>query len=414
MANTTKRKQLQKHKQLATGLLLLMAVIYSVLVYLEQEHFQAWMGYVKAFAEAGMVGALADWFAVTALFRHPLGLPIPHTNIIERKKDTLGENLGHFVNENFLNPETIRPYIEELDIVKIIVDWLQNPKNKNGLEQELGILIQKIVSDLDDQEVERFLTEKGAVLLQRLDYPKIVEKGVSYLIERNEHIVLLENILPQIKTYIIENDQLILQRISNSRPLIALLAGRKITKEITEGLVAFIDDIEKDPHHFVREKLTENLRRLASDLDSSPKWESKFEKLREELIIPKNLEKYARDLWKSGKYLLQKQLKHPDTSLHHFISQSIARLTQNLKKDIDLQNRLNQWIHLFLYRMVLRNRQEIENLISDTVSGWEARELSDKLEAEVGKDLQFIRVNGTLVGGLVGLLIYLITHLFIS
>src|SRR5699024_4215834 len=232
---------LKKMRTLALSLLILATLIF-LSTHIFTDNTGVW-GFVSRASEAAMIGAIADWFAVTALFRHPLGLPIPHTNIIERKKDTLGENLGHFVNENFLNPETIRPYIEELDIVKIIVDWLQNPKNKNGLEQELGILIQKIVSDLDDQEVERFLTEKGAVLLQRLDYPKIVEKGVSYLIERNEHIVLLENILPQIKTYIIENDQLILQRISNSRPLIALLAGRKITKEITEGLVAFIDDI---------------------------------------------------------------------------------------------------------------------------------------------------------------------------
>lgn len=414
MSNQKKRQQLKKHKLIATGLLLLMAVLYGVMVYLEQGYYQPWMGYVKAFSEAGMVGALADWFAVTALFRHPLGLPIPHTNIIERKKDALGENLGHFVNENFLTPSTIRPYIENLDIVKIVVEWLENPKNKAGLEQEIGILLEKIIADLNDAEVEDFFTEKGTELLRRIDYSKLVQQGITYLIERDEHITLLENILPQIKNYIIENDQLILKRIADSRPFIALLAGKKITKEITEGLVAFISDIQKDRHHFVRRKLTENLEQFAEDLNTSSKWEVKFATLKEEIIVPKNLQKYAQDLWKTLKYLLQKQVNTPHGSLHQFIAKSISRITQNLKEDEVLQQRLNQWIHLFLYRMVLRNRKEIENLISATVSGWEAKELSEKLEMEVGKDLQFIRVNGTLVGGLVGVLIYLITHLFIS
>src|SRR5690606_14113122 len=155
-----KRQQLRKHKRLATGLFFFMALVYGVMVYLKYFDARPWMGYVEAFSEAGMVGALADWFAVTALFRHPLGIPIPHTNIIERKKDDLGQNLGKFVKDNFLNSENIRPYIEKLDVVKFVSAWLGKSSSQKVLEEEIVNLIKKIIADLKDEEVEAFLANK--------------------------------------------------------------------------------------------------------------------------------------------------------------------------------------------------------------------------------------------------------------
>lgn len=405
----SKEKQLRKHKLIATGLFFLMAVIYGLMVYFEHKNPMTWMGFVKSFSEAGMVGALADWFAVTALFRHPLGLPIPHTNLIRKKQKDLGENLGHFVKDNFLNPENIRPYIEKLDVVKFVSDWLSKEKNRNVLEEETLTFLKKIIYDLDDDEVELFLNRKAEDLLKSIDYQQLTSNGIRYLIERNEQNKLIDSLLPQLKDYVFESQEIIRQKISENRPFIAFLAGKKISKELTDGFIEFINEIQKDNNHFVRIKLTDALLKFSGEIASSEEWHSKFDQLKQELIVQKNLQPYIGDLWAGVKNMLIENLEADDSVIQHYLKKNIDKLSQNLSEDKTLADRINRWIRHFSYRMILRNRNEVESLISTTVSGWEGNELSRKLELEVGKDLQYIRVNGTLVGGLVGLLIHTIT-----
>lgn len=409
---TSKELQLRKHKRIATGLFFVMAIVYTLMIYLQYTNHQSWMGYVESFSEAAMVGALADWFAVTALFRHPMGIPIPHTNLIEKKKNDLGENLGKFVKDNFLNPVNIRPYIEKLDVVKFVSTWLNKSSSKEMLESEVINLIKKIVQDLNDEEVEGFMANKGSEILKSIDYQKITSSAIHYMIEKGEHIKLLETLLPQIKEYIDESQQMIRERISEQRPFIAFLAGKKISKELTDGLSAFIEEIEVNKEHFVRQKLTQNLEEFAQDLLISERWNEKFEQLKDELISPDNLRTYTDDAWDSIKKMLWQNIEEPYSPLKNYLNKNIEKLSVNLANDEELGIRINKWIRHFLYRMILKNRNEVEQLISNTVSGWEGKEMSDKLELEVGKDLQFIRINGTLVGGLVGLIIYTVTQLF--
>ncbi len=413
MSDHHKKIQLRNHKRLATGLFFLMGIIYAVMVYLQHHGAQAWMGYVEAFSEAGMVGALADWFAVTALFRHPLGIPIPHTNIIERKKDDLGQNLGKFVKENFLNSENIRPYIEKLDVVKFVSEWLNKHSSQKILGDEVVNLTKKIIVDLKDEEVEKFLAKKGTEILHEIDFQKISSSGLKYFIEKNEHINLLEVLLPQIRDYVDESRDMIRQRFSENRPFIAFLAGKKISSEVVEGLIQFIEEVSADKDHFVRKKLTENLEDFSDQILISETWKEKFDNLKKEVLTEENLRPYTDDAWKSIKELLVQNLENPDSQLQEYLQRNIQKLSHSLSNDLELTNRINSWIRHFLYRMILKNRDEVEALISTTVAGWSGKELSEKLELEVGKDLQFIRVNGTLVGGLVGLVIYIITHLFI-
>ncbi|MBB6682663.1 DUF445 domain-containing protein [Aequorivita sp. 609] len=408
-----KKNQLRKHKRLATGLFFFMAIVYGLMVYLQHQGSEAWMGYVEAFSEAGMVGALADWFAVTAIFKHPLGIPIPHTNLIERKKDDLGQNLGKFVKDNFLNPENIRPYIEKLNVVKWISEWLNKPASQKILEKEIINLTKKIISDLQDKEVEQFLANKGTEILREIDFQKISSSGIKYFIDKNEHITLLEILLPEIKEYINESQEMILHRLSENRPFIAFLAGRKISNEVVEGLIKFIDEIESDKEHFVRKKLTKNLQGFSEDILVSEQWKEKFEKLKQEVLTEQNLRSYTDDAWQSIKGLLLQNLENPNSQLQGYLQSNIQKLSHSLSDDQDISNRINSWVRHFLYRMTLKNSDEVEALISSTVAGWKGKELSEKLELEVGKDLQFIRINGTLVGGFVGLLIYTLTHLFI-
>ncbi|MDD3773620.1 MAG: DUF445 domain-containing protein [Weeksellaceae bacterium] len=406
---SSKEIQLRNHKWIATGLFLLMAVIYSITVYFIHHSPKNWLGFVKAFSEAAMVGALADWFAVTALFRHPLGIKIPHTNLIQRKQKDLGKNLGKFVNDNFLNPATIRPYFENLNVVKIASAWLNKVDNQNILEEEIRGFLKKIILDLEDKEVEEFITKKGENLLKSLDYQKITSSGIHYLIEKEEHLKLLNVLLPSVKEYIQDSQTEIRHRLSENRPFLSFLAGKKISKELTDGFIAFVEEVQLDENHFIRQKLTDSLEGFAEDLLISENWDKKFKNLKDEFVSEENISPYAQELWQTFKTLIIENLEDSESLLKEYLQKNIQKLAENLEHDEEMSERINRWIRHFLYRTVLRNRIQVENLISQTVSNWEGKELSQKLELEVGKDLQYIRVNGTLVGGLVGLLIYTLT-----
>src|SRR6478752_7446823 len=199
-----KAAQLRKHKMLATGLFLLMLLVYILMTWLLRTQPAAWMGYVKAFSEAAMVGALADWFAVTALFHHPLGIPIPHTNLIENSKKAIGDNLGNFVVSNFLTAGNIRPYIQKLNISSYAAQWLEKEKNKNVLVNEVTKLLNDIMGKLEDKQVADFIAKKGNELLDNIELNKIVSNALRYFLDRNEHEKLVTTLAEKIKTYISE------------------------------------------------------------------------------------------------------------------------------------------------------------------------------------------------------------------
>ncbi len=407
-----KKKNLQKHKAIATGLFVLMALLYASMVYYSTQYSAQWIGYVESFAEAAMVGALADWFAVTALFKYPLGLKIPHTNLIERSKNSIGDNLGNFVTENFLTPSNIRPYIEKLNVVKFVSDWLNKSSNQELVHEELTAFVQKIVTDLEDREVIDFMTVKGDEIIKQFNLQDLASSAITYIIEKEKHSEVIDLLLPKAKAYMQESDVLIADKINEKHPVISFFAGKKISKGVVEGVVSFIEEIEDDDEHPIRQNLQENLLKIADKIKNDPSWQEKLNSTRDEFITPERLNEYVSDLWTTIKSTLNESLKQEDSAIHAYVKKNIQKLAVNLNENEELIQKINGWIRHFLYRMILRNVKEVETLISRTVGDWEGKELSDKLELEVGKDLQYIRVNGTLVGGLVGLIIYSVTQLF--
>lgn len=406
-----KKAQLRLHKRIATGLFIAMALVYLSMVYLLKHTPMAWMGYVKAFSEAAMVGALADWFAVTALFRHPMGIKIPHTNLIENKKNDIGDNLGNFVTENFLTPTSIRPYINKLEVATFLSNWLNNPKSQQLIEREVGFLIQAILADLDEMKVIGFLTQKAQQGMDQIQWQQLIAQGLQFAIDQNEPNRLITLVLPKIQVYVEEHRTEIYEQIIEKKPLLGLIGGKTVTNQLIKGLQAFLADIEQDEQHKVRQEISLQLHQLAQDIASSPTWKNKISETIHQFITEDVLNQYLTDFWTSSKQAILQQLEEVDSPLRAYIRQAIQSVASSLENDQELQQRLNQWTQVTLYRLALRNTQEVGTLIRTTVDRWDGRELSDKLELEVGKDLQFIRINGTLVGGLVGLLIYCITQL---
>lgn len=414
MNDDQKRTQLRKYKIFATGLFVLMTIIFVVMTILQKTDNSHWIGYVRAFSEAAMVGALADWFAVTALFHHPLGLKIPHTNLIQNKKEQIGGNLGSFVVDNFLSPSNIRPYILKLKISNFVGEWLAKERNQDSLMKETRNIVLDILNKLDDTAVVSFISKKAKETANDLKINEIIGNGLHYILEKNDHQKLVTNLSKEIKNYIIENQTLVRERVKKeSFALIPKFVDDAIADKITSGLSKFFEEVENDDQHSLRAEITAKILSFAEDLKQNEKWEQEFKNIRESFLKEEKIQQYAKDIWNSIKKALTKEFEDEDSGLKKFIQKNIQELSYNLQNDEKLQYKIDHWIRVTAYKYILKNTHQFGDLISSTVGKWEGKELSEKLELEVGKDLQFIRVNGTLVGGLVGLVIYTVAHFFI-
>ena len=414
MASTEeKRIKLRQHKALATGLFLLMALIYILMIVLKRNNDAGWIGYVEAFSEAGMVGALADWFAVTALFHYPLGLKIPHTNLIERSKNRIGDSLGSFVVDNFLSDKNIRPYIEKLTISNTVATWLQKEKNIQLLTNEMAAIGKDIVINIDDDFIAGVVARKSKALLNEQDINGLLANVLHYFREKKEHERIIDTLLTKIKQYVSENEELVRDRVSKeSHILIPDFVDNMIARKIVNGVYKYIDEIQNNKEHSIRAELENQIIIFENDLRNSEKWKEEINNIKKDLLAGSKLESFAKDIWLNIKNNIIGDIESDKSGIKRYLIKTIKEFSQNLNNDEELRNKIDKWIKYNAYNYILRNSAKASELISNTVGTWEGKELSEKLELEVGKDLQFIRINGTLVGGLVGLVIHTLTQLF--
>lgn len=404
--------QLRKHKALATGLFILMLFIYIACIYLLKYKPAAWIGFVKAFAEAAMVGALADWFAVTALFHYPMGIPIPHTNLIENSKKRIGDNLGNFVVSNFLHPATIRPYIHKLQVSAYLGNWLASEKNNQILVNEISRIIRDIIHRMDEKSVTRFITHKAKDVIADMQLQDFLANGLAIIMERGDHERLLAFIVQKLKEYITNNEELVRARVKEeSHFLVPGFIDNIIAAKFTKGLTKYLDEIENDPDHKVRNDLNRQLEVFIEDLKNNEKWQQDLQGIKNDLLKGDSIQQYASAAWKSLQQSITQDLEAERSAVKLYLKKTVHEMAENLHQDAGLRNKIDNYIRFTAYKYILRNVQEVGQLISNTVGNWQGKELSNKLELEVGKDLQYIRINGTLVGGLMGLLIYTITQL---
>lgn len=410
MTTEEKQRQLRRHKAIATGLFLLMVVIYIVTLLLLKKGAGGGVAALNAFSEAAMVGALADWFAVTALFYHPLGLPIPHTNLIEKGKQRIGANLGGFVVSNFLTPANLRPYLSKLKPSGMLAKWLQSPKHQQIILSEAANLLADVLGRVDDRAVAAFLAKQGSTLLGELQVSRLVSSGVRYAVEHNEQEAAITMLADKMRTFIIEQEGLVREKVKKeSYFFVPGFVNNKLAEKITGGLAKYFREIAEDPNHRIRQEISRELLKWADQLTTDPAWEAKFQNLKGALLPPEKLEDYALAAWTKLKMTLLEELTVPDSSMLRYIQKALQEGVDKLATDEAMQEKIDNWARVQAYSAVLRYKDSAGELISNTVGNWPARELSHKLELEVGKDLQYIRINGTLVGGLVGLLIHLLT-----
>jgi uncharacterized membrane-anchored protein YjiN (DUF445 family) len=397
----------------ATGLLVLMAAIFAVTRAFE-DRYPA-LSFVKAFAEAAMVGGLADWFAVTALFRHPLGLPIPHTAIIPRNKDRIGETLASFIKENFLIPSVVARRMRNIDVAGAAGRFLQSPGEETQSRIRVGAsrLIADIFESLDDERLGGIVKGAIASRIRSMEVSPLLGHALASAINEDRHVPMLEAAIRWTARALEANEPLIREMVHKKANWVLKLAGldEKLADAIIDGLRKLTVEMSTDPAHPVRIKVEEALAQLANDLQTKPETRERVETIKEQLLDNRSVSLWIDTLWQKGREAIIRSARNPDAALAGKLGEILKSMGATLESDARIRSAMNQFARRAVVGMSASYGGSMVRLVSDTIRGWDARTVTARLEAAVGRDLQYIRINGTLVGGLVGLVLHAIDSL---
>lgn len=409
--NSKKEQDLRKMKRNALILLGFAVVLFFVANVYKVD-------WLKAFSEAAMVGGIADWFAVVALFRHPLGIPIPHTALIPSNKDKIGENLGDFVSDEFLTREKLEVKIEQFNVAVKASDWLMEEKNASLAANLIAEnVIPSVLKTIDDDQVKYFVQTQFKDKLRKLNFAEWIALGLDSLAKSKKQEELVTNVLKTLIAELQNNKHLIEEKVKSSTPFLSFgLADKKITEGVFNGLYNFLEQASHEDST-IRKKINDYVVDFIIELKESPEMQQKVNDLVFGFANKKEVQDYISGIWQEIKTAITDDLaKKKESSIKKSIANMIQGFGKGIQADQLMMDKINNFVKNDLLSVLINNKKMIGDLISSTVKGWDTDEVSKKLELEIGSDLQYIRINGTLVGGLVGLFIYaaeLVLHNFI-
>jgi len=403
-----RQRNLDRMKRRATGLLVLMGAIFVATSLIEPQH--TWVGYIRATAEASLVGGIADWFAITALFRHPLNIPIPHTAIIPARKDRIGRSLGNFVQNNFLSPEVLSAKLRAAQISRRAAEWLSDPEHARTSAQHVASILRSAGSVIRDEDVHALLDRSVVEPLRRMAIAPVLAKGLALLTVDDRHQQLLDRVIHGLTRLVAENEALIRERIREESPWwVPTVVDDRIHQKVLGGIERTLYEVGADPNHPLRHQFDELLADWMVQLQESPEVIARAEAIKQQVLDPETSGRLAASLWEELKEMLGRQTLSNDGA-PGAVARGLSALAAAALDDEALLEKIDGWVIGAVLRVVEQHRGEVGQLIAQTVSSWDPEETSRRIELLVGRDLQFIRINGTLVGGLVGLLIYTVTH----
>lgn len=412
-ADAERRRGLRFMKGVALAGLIVMAVIFAVGFAL-QERIPA-MAYVRAFGEGGMVGALADWFAVTALFRKPMGLPIPHTAIIPRRKDEIGRTLGEFVETNFLSAEVVRGKLESVDIAKRVGEWMREPSNAARLTEEASSAAARVLRALGDDDVRELIEELARTHLIEPEWGPPLGEWLERIIEADAHHSAVNLAVDNIVVWLENNEPVFEGLVSRRLPSwVPSLAHRLVDDTVYREAVAFGRAVQADPEHPARIALDGYFGRLADSLQHDPTTIGKLEHAKHGMFDSPRVRALAGQAWQTAKGALIDALSNPESPLRRRVHDALIEFGGRLSADSRLGHTVNTWVIDTAVALVDRYRRDIAGVITETVERWDPEETTEKIELMVGRDLQYIRLNGTFVGALAGLAIFAVAHAFLG
>jgi uncharacterized membrane-anchored protein YjiN (DUF445 family) len=405
------RADLQRWKAIATSILGGMATIF-VGASVGQQYYP-WLAYVRAFGEAGMIGALADWFAVVALFRHPLGIPIPHTAIIPANKDRIGTSLGRFVATNFLTTETLSPKLQALDPAGKVAEWLSDPVNAKIIADRASLFIPDIVNSLDDDAVNAVVKKNIIERVEAIPAAPLAGNILSGLLTDNRYQTLLDSALGFAATFLDENKDIIRQKIKTESPwYIPDFVDNKLYETIITKMEHTLQEVRHDPNHEMRRRFHRAMQEFVTNLRNSPEYATKGETIKQDIIDHPIIQQYLDRLWTDIKVRLLADVANPDSAIRENLEKGVLRIGNALLHDAGLREKLNERIQTAAVDFIVGRSDEIASLIAETVERWDTDTVATRIELQVGKDLQYVRINGAIVGGLVGVIIHAVSQIF--
>lgn len=403
-----RRVRLQQMKRVATAMLVVVALIFVVARVFEARY--PWLGFVRAFAEAAMVGGIADWFAVTALFRHPLGIPIPHTAIVPSRKDRIGTALGNFVQRNFLTREVVASKLAAMRLGEKAAQWLARPENSRRVARAAAHGLSGAVGVMRDEDVQE-LVDRGIVSrLRRMQAAPLAAKTFELLTADGRHQALLDDALRLAARFLDENEEMIRERIRKESPWwVPGAVENRLGDKIVSGVESTLVAVAADPEHPLRKRYDEAVEKFVSNLRENPDTIARAEQIKLDVLNHPGVAEFSREVWGDVKDRLAnyaEKLAGEAEAEPDQLERWLGGLGQQVLEDPVLAEKVNTWIVELVTYSVEQAREEVAKLIATTVAAWDADATSRKIELQIGRDLQFIRINGTLVGGLVGLLLY--------
>ncbi|MCW2582530.1 MAG: uncharacterized protein JWQ53_1320 [Klenkia sp.] len=403
-------RDLQKMKRLATGLFVLAAVVFLVCVLFGGD--RTWVGYVRATAEASMVGALADWFAVTALFRHPLRLPIPHTAIFPRKKDQIGESLGAFVQENFLTRAVVDERIAAVDVPGKVGDFLAAPGRAERLAGDAGVALGALGDLLKDDDLQPAVAALVDRKLRDTPAAPALARAIELVVEGDRHQEVLSAGLKALAAFLEENQAVFRAQLGDASPSwVPIWVDDRLFDKVFALLQGFFAEVGEDPRHELRRSYDQRLRTYVHDLRTDPTTAARVEELKAELVDHPAVRTWSGSLWTNAKNAVLAAAADPDSELRVRIAGLIRQGAVLLQTDPTTRDLVQTQTRRAAGYVVDRFAGDLAELVSSTVARWDTEETSRRIELQVGRDLQWIRVNGTVVGGLAGLVIYTVAQL---
>jgi uncharacterized membrane-anchored protein YjiN (DUF445 family) len=394
---------LARMRTFATALLLVMAALLVVARRLQPAHES--LSYVAAFAEAAMVGGLADWFAVTALFRHPFGLPIPHTAIIPKNKDRIGESIGHFLQRNFMTHEVLRAELAQVDFAASTAAWLADPANRRAVARHIGAAIPALLHTAEDKEVTAFAGRMVAGSLADVKFGPLLGRVLQVLVAGQQHFILLQRILGIVARAFEQHGPYIRQKVHENSPRwLPRAFDEQFFLHLMAGVQSFLVEIQTDNEW--RARFEAATQELIGKLSTSPEYESKLHELVAHGLAHPMFQAWLGAVWGNIKERLLSDTASPDSQVEARIEQLLAVLSQALAHDASIRDRINGWIRVVVADTIVDRRDVIASVVWRVIRKWDAATVSHKFELQVGSDLQYIRINGTVVGGMVGVLLH--------
>ncbi|HEU5223963.1 MAG TPA: DUF445 domain-containing protein [Candidatus Lumbricidophila sp.] len=402
ITDSERHSALQRMKRVATAMLIGAAVVFAVAYWLQDTY--EWAGYLRAAAEGAMVGAIADWFAVTALFRHPLGLKIPHTAIIPTRKNEIGATLGSFVEHEFLSDEVVRRKLSGLALTRRVGAWLTVPANAERVAGEASRAGLAVLNLLSDDEVESFVAEVARRHLFEPEWAPAIGRLGAQVVAADQQRAAVDALLVQAQGWLTEHPGSF--GVSHRLPAwVPKAVHQLIDDRVHAEALHFVAAVRDDPHHPLRGAIDRYLAKLADDLQHEPAMIARIERIKRDLLESPRVREFSDELWAQLKAGLSTALADPNSALRAGFTRALADIGGRLATDTGLQHSVDAWATAAASDLVARFRGEIAGVITETVERWDPRETTEKLELQVGRDLQFIRINGTVVGALAGLAI---------